>query len=325
MTPEDKDTQALEAAGCWGKATQIRPIKQRENAVYELTLPEIGRAALRIHRSGYQSEAAIWSELWWLDALAEKGLPVPRPLMTSDGSMIAKLPDGRSVSLLTWVEGRELGQDGTQLSGSFEEQTRHYARLGQLLAEIHATTDHLKLPPDFQRPSWGIDGLLGNAPLWGRFWEHPNATPGQLSLFKEARSLATKRLADYTAKGADQGLIHADVLRENVLVSGKNVTLIDFDDCGFGFRLYDLGTAIIQNLAEPNLSHIAQSLCEGYSAIRLLSEDDVALLPWFVLLRSLASVGWTISRLPPGDTRHQPYITRAVQITETVLNGRELF
>lgn len=322
MTPKDNNTQALEAAGFWGKATQIRPIKQRENAVYEVASPKVGRAALRIHRSGYQSEAAIWSELWWMGALAEKGLPVPRPLATSEGSMIAHLQDGRIASMLSWVDGHELGQGGARLSGTAKDQMHYYASLGALLAKVHAVTDRLTLPPTFQRPKWDMDGLVGPSPFWGRFWEHPVATAGEQALMQTARGAAAERLADYAAQGADQGLIHADVLRENVLMDGQRATLIDFDDCGFGFRLYDLGTALSQNLYEPHLPHIVQGLADGYGR---LSEADHHMLPWFTLLRCLASVGWTMPRLAPNDPQHRIYINRAIRVAEIVLNDGDLF
>jgi hypothetical protein len=77
--------EAAEAAAHWGGAHSLRLIRDRENAVFEAALPT-GRAALRLHRVGYQSEAAIRSELWWCAALADAGVPVPRPLPAQDGA-----------------------------------------------------------------------------------------------------------------------------------------------------------------------------------------------------------------------------------------------
>ncbi|WP_265508920.1 hypothetical protein, partial [Paracoccus rhizosphaerae] len=50
-------------------------------------------------------------------------------------------------------------------------------------------------------------------------------------------------------------------------------------------------------------------LIGGYGGLRAA---DLAMLPVFTLLRCLASVGWTIDRLPPGDPRHRIYIERAL-------------
>ena len=66
---------AAEAAAHWN-ATPMRLIRNRENAVFEVALPS-GPAALRLHRMGYQDDAAIRSELWWCAALAAQGVNVP--------------------------------------------------------------------------------------------------------------------------------------------------------------------------------------------------------------------------------------------------------
>ena len=70
-------------AALWGAGDPVL-IAQRENAVYRVT--RSGACfALRLHRPGYQSHAAILSELLWTDRLAEAGFPCPRPIPTLDG------------------------------------------------------------------------------------------------------------------------------------------------------------------------------------------------------------------------------------------------
>lgn len=324
MTPGEAEALAREAAGHWGGTGRPALLKLRENAVFAIDLPETGRAVLRLHRRGYQSEDAIRSELWWMEALADQGLAVPRPLHTPDGALVVHLSDGRIASMLGWVEGTPVGEAGVPLGGGADEQMRLHASIGRIVAEVHVATDRLHLPPSFRRPRWDVAGLLGAAPFWGRFWEHPEATAAEARLLAEARRVAELRLADYAAQGADQGLIHADVLRENVLRTDHRVALIDFDDSGFGFRLYDLGTALSQNLAEPHLPEIVTGLVEGYATLRPLGAGDRVMLPWFTLLRCLASVGWTIARLPAGDPRHRIYIERATRASEILLSNGDL-
>jgi Ser/Thr protein kinase RdoA (MazF antagonist) len=325
MTPDEAARLAREAAAAWGGKAEPALLKLRENAVFAVALPDTVRGALRLHRRGYQTEAAIRSELWWLEALADLGVPVPRPLCTPEGEVVVRLSDGRIASMLSWVEGEALGEAGQPLPGDAADQTRLHAAIGRLLAELHVTSDRLHLPASFQRPRWDVEGLLGPSPFWGPFWEHPEALPHEAACLAEARRLAEARLADFAAQGADQGLIHADVLRENVLVTEHRVALIDFDDAGFGFRLYDLGTALSQNLSEPNLPAIVTGLVEGYATLRPLDAAEREMLPWFTLLRCLASVGWTMPRLPAGDPRHRLYIERAVRAGDIVLAGGDLF
>lgn len=325
MTPAEARGLAAEALAAWGGAGTPELLNLRENAVFAALLPEVGRAVLRIHRRGYQSEDAIRSELWWLGALADAGLPVPRPLTADDGATLVHLTDGRIASALSWVEGQPVGAAGVPLAGGAAAQMRLHAGIGRALAELHVATDRLRLPPAFRRPRWDAEGLLGEAPFWGRFWEHPAAAPAERATLTAFRRAAAARLADYAAGGADQGLIHADVLRENVLWQGHRAALIDFDDSGWGFRLYDLGTVLSQCLAEPHLPRIAAGLTGGYGTGRPLTEADAAMLPWFTALRCCASVGWTMPRLSADDPIHQSHLTRAVRAAGIVLDGGDLF
>ena len=94
----------------------------------------------------------------------------------------------------------------------------------------------------FDRPVWDAQGLLGETPLWGRFWENPQLTAAQAALLTQARDHALARLS--ALKGADYGLIHADLVQENVLIGPGGPHLIDFDDGGFGYRLFDMATVL---------------------------------------------------------------------------------
>ncbi len=320
MTDAEALAIAVRASEHWGGCAELRLIKNRENAVFEMMLPGT-RAALRLHRPGYQSPAAIRSELWWVSQLARVGLPVPVPLMTLSQDLLADLGGGNIASAIAWVPGQALGEGGALLRQSPAEQLALHHGLGRLLAQMHTATDSLTLPSDFVRPDWGIEGLLGESPLWGRFWEHPALSAADAAVLQAARECGRLRLAEYRGS---QGLIHADVIRENVLAHPGQLTLIDFDDSGFGYRLYDLGTALRDSLHEPLLPAITAALIDGYSGVRTFSAEDRAMLPVFVLLRTLASVGWTMPRLPPDHPLVRVHIDRALTAATAVLSGRDL-
>ena len=300
-------TPAETAAQAWG-CRIIRVLRDRENHVLEIALPSGDRAALRLHRAGYQSPAAIRSELWWCAELARAGLPVPAALPASDGQLLVDLPDGRHASAIAWMEGEALGEAAKPFALPLPLVLEAYHALGQLLARVHQTTDALTLPADFTRPRWDLDGLVGQNPLWGRFWEHRSATPDQRATMIRARDALRERLT------GDIGLIHADVLRENVLVNGRSVSLIDFDDSGLGYRLHDLGTALVQTFAHPEQPQIRAALLSGYGC------TDGDLVKAFTLARALASVGWTMPRLQHDDPIHKSHLARAMTLAHEVLD-----
>ncbi|MFV0490247.1 MAG: phosphotransferase enzyme family protein [Pseudorhodobacter sp.] len=310
------EIQAKEAAAHWG-GKPLTLIRNRENAVFRMAMPDGTVAALRLHREGYQQQTAIRSELWWCTELAGAGLPVPRPLPARDGEPLVRLGSGRLASVVEWLPGEPLGDGTVPFDDGVEVQIRRYRALGELLARVHVATDAMTLPASFDRPSWDIDGLTGQTPFWGRFWDHPALNAAEAARFGELRGELRRHLTTALAKEALVP-IHADALRENVLVAGDHVSLIDFDDCGMGYRLYDLGTALSQNLYEPEFPAIRDALIEGYGMIR---PADPALVDLFTLARTCASVGWTMPRLAPEDPVNRKHIDRALYCAERVLGG----
>ena len=295
---------------------ELRLIAYRENAVFAVYA--LGqRSALRLHRPGYMSEAAVRSELDWLRALTSVGVPVPLPMPTSDGNYLVSLEENggsRHASMLTWVDGIALGRSNAPLHWGQRDLAKIFHAIGSGMANLHRESDAWARPQGFQRHAWDAEGLLGEMPLWGRFWDGARLDRHQSN---QLRSLRDRIAEHMTAmKGLDYGLIHADIVRENVLVDGSTVQFIDFDDAGFGWRLFDLATALLPNLDEPNAPMICRQLLEGYRSRRPLADLD--LLPMFLVLRALTYVGWFSSRpeVDPTGSRLARHIERALRLAE---------
>lgn len=284
---------------------------RRENVVWRVSTGA-GDFALRCHRAGYRTEAELASELAFMDVLARGGLTVPAPVTTRDGAHLAR-HGGHAWSLLTWLPGVPLGRAGEPLDPAHGADV--FAELGATLARLHTLADAWRAPQGFTRPDWRAEGLLGEAPVWGRFWDHPDLTPAQTDRMLAFRAHARDILA---SGGFDAGLIHADPLRENVLVDGARVHLIDFDDCATGYRLFEIATALIRNLGEPNAGALRAALIEGYRRHRPL---DTALLPLFLALRATTYVGWIMDRgdLPDAAARSATNIATALDLIDATM------
>lgn len=308
--------EALAAFGVQG----AQFISASENAVYQVKGPG-GKAALRLHRDGYQNAETIWSELWWTKALANAGVQVPLPLAALNGDNIVTLPNGQLATMVSWVKGAPFGIYGAPLNGTGTEQEALFKRIGQAVAHLHNVTDKLTFPDTFQRHSWDRDGLLGETPFWGQFWENPTLTNDERTMVLRARAVAHDQLTVFLENGADFGLIHADILRSNTYIHDQNVTLIDFDDCGFGFRIYDLATLMSQNEGLENTPALQAAAVAGYRKIRPLSDEAEALLPMFLMLRRFASMGWIVPRAKPGANEIRTYAERAVKAAHAFLSS----
>jgi Ser/Thr protein kinase RdoA (MazF antagonist) len=315
---QNRSRLVLDAWNLPGQEPQL--LKYRENAVFRVRLGNGAAAALRLHRPGYHSEPALRSELQFMSALKEGGLAVPEPIATRAGDFLVQTVDGQFADLIGWVHGSEIGESGTPLARSRDEIVAIYHGVGVAMAGMHDIADGWTAPEGFVRSAWNAAGLLGDAPLWGQFWDCPGLAPEDRDFLARLRARLQVRLADIDGD-LDYGLIHADLVRENVLVQDGTVAMIDFDDCGYGWRLFDIATALLRNRREPHYAALRQALIDGYRTRRRLEDADLAHLPLFLLLRSLTYIGWAGARpeLPDCAERLARYVRDARGLAGDVL------
>ncbi|MDU8929527.1 phosphotransferase [Alisedimentitalea sp. MJ-SS2] len=300
---------AREAAGLWGLGhAHVELAAQRENVVFRVTSPE-GYLALRFHRPGYRDAAQLTSELQWMDMLARGGLSVPGPIPAEDGALI-QAQGKYLIDMLKWLPGKPLGKAG-ELRG-VTDRADFCHKLGAQMALMHGLSDEWVRPQGFTRPSWDRAGLLGEAPLWGRFWDHPHLSDAERALLLEVRQHADAALAA-TEPHADFGLIHADLLSENMLFDGTRLSFIDFDDGGFGFRDFELATFLMRYEDASDYAELRAALCEGYATRRKVRLDQLDL---FILLRALTYPGWIMDRL--GEPGAKERSERAIATAATL-------
>lgn len=283
-------------------------IAGRENQVYRVQTSS-GDFALRIKRPGYRSEDELRSELLWLDAMDKAGLSVPRPKPDLDGQLLASV-NGQFIDMVGWLSGEPLEHD---LAPDM------FRQLGAEMARLHLACDAWDKPPRFVRCNWNADGLLGASPVWGRFWENPTLDARACDRLKRFREQAKAELKA-TAKTLDFGLIHADLLHENVLIDGPVLRLLDFDDGGFGFRLFDLATSLLRMIDAPNYTELKDAMIEGYHSRRSL---DTQHLDLFLALRAMTYVGWIVPRMTDtgAENRNSRFIKRACKLAEAYLTS----
>ena len=307
-----------QALAVWGmEGADWRLIAERENKVYRVD--HAGRAyALRLHRPGYCSEAELRSELDWMEAADAGGLGVPAPVASAEGAFLHMI-DGVAVDVLDWLNGEPLGKTGVPLVS--DDRTGLFRAIGREMARLHQVSDAWTLPEGFTRRRWDRDGLLGEAPVWDRFWDNPTLDADDRALFLRFRETASADLAALE-DSLDFGLIHADLVRENVMIDEGRVQLIDFDDSGFGFRLFDIATTLLRNRPEPDDEALKAALLDGYLSVRAL---DLKALDLFVALRATTYVGWIISRMhePGSEVRNARFIATARDLVRAYLTGQE--
>ena len=84
-------------------------------------------------------------------------------------------------------------------------------------------------------------------------------------------------LARLSRDSSVYSLIHADMHPGNILVDGDRLTVIDFDDTGFGWHQYDIATALTGWQTKPNAAEIERAYIDGHQARFLFAADRLGL------------------------------------------------
>ncbi len=264
-----------------------------ENATYRVDAPDRSQCwILRVHRLGYHSPEAIASELAWLDALRdEAGIRTPHVIAARDGRRVVTVPDPggepRSVVMFEFLPGHEPAQDS--LVADFEG-------LGRITARMHEHAIAWQRPPGFTRFTWDYDAAFGSEARWGRWQDGAGVGAAEHAVLSRLDGTLQRRLTAF-GSGADRfGLIHADTRLANLLVDdgpdGRSVSVIDFDDSGFSWFLYDLGTAVSFIEHYPQVPDMVDSWVRGYRQVREIPAEDEREIWTFIMYRRLLLVAW---------------------------------
>ncbi len=271
-------------------AARLTLLNISENATYRIDDPAAAAPRiLRVHRTGYHTRNAVLTELAWMKALQEEaGVATPQALPARDGELIRTvatphLAEERMVAMFAFIEGRE--PDADDLIAPFR-------RLGAIAARMHIHARNWQRPPYFERLVWDFEGAVGHHGNWGDWRDGLALDGGRREVLEVATALMQARLARF-GSGPDRfGLIHADLRLANLLVTPDDTRVIDFDDAGLGWFLYDLATAVSFMEERTDLDHLLASWVAGYREVAPLSADEEAEIPTFLMLRRMAIVAW---------------------------------
>jgi Ser/Thr protein kinase RdoA (MazF antagonist) len=271
-----------------GSDTQLTLLNVSENATFRIDEPDGGRSVLRVHRTDYHSLQAIESELTWITALREEGIVETPPFLpTQTGEMVGTVTlasgESRQVARFAFVEGVEPTED---------RLVEDFMQLGAITARLHIHGKSWRRPPGFTRFTWDFETSLGPAGHWGS-WRHGMAVGvEEEDVLGRCANRIGERLAAYGKDPERFGLVHADMRLANLLVNGSQVTVIDFDDCGFSWFMYDLGSSLSFIEHEPYVPALVDSWVTGYRTVAPLTEAEEVELPTFIMLRRLLLVAW---------------------------------
>jgi Ser/Thr protein kinase RdoA (MazF antagonist) len=291
---------ALPAFGV--EAARVVPLQHFGNTTYRIEATDGSRYVLRVQRPNLHSIEEVRSEVAWLAALRrDTNLSVPEPMPTADGDLLTVVtvegvPEPRTCVLFRWMDGRFVDAG---------LQPRHLERVGGFTARLHDHAAGWTPPPGFQRRR--VENLFDVVldpvdPLSDAVVTASQERVGTLfspedgALVAAALHRVRAMMAELDQAGQAFGLIHADLHQWNYLFSHYAVRAIDFDDCGYGYFLYDLAVT----LSPSNIHYRADypvfraALLKTYGRNRSLPANPERCIETFLIFRRVQLMMWAL-------------------------------
>lgn len=300
---ERLDMLAKQSLTLWGLPENAKAclINVSENATFLVEAPDGYKSILRIHRDNYHTRNAIMCEHAWSEALSkEGGVRTPQILKGLDGSTIQTcsvegLPGERHIVMFEFVEGYEPGRE-SDLVAPFEE-------LGEIAARTHNHSVSWRRSENFERLVWDLDTVFGSNATWGNWRDAPNVTEEIKNTLERLQSVIVRRLDNFGQGPGRFGLIHADMRLANLIINDGSTRLIDFDDCGLGWFMYDFAAGISFMEDHPQVPTLKEVWVRGYRKFRELSGEDEREIDTFVMMRRMALLAWIGSHIEVDEAR----------------------
>ena len=271
-----------------GSKQVVRRVQFGENATFKVKGAKQDLSC-RIYRPGRWTKKEILLEHRFIEIL-EKELIVPKPLANQEGETLFSIEAHHTyLSFAPWLEGRDIG---------YSEPTDDELEMaGVLFAKMHLMTR--KVSSKGETRIWDQSNLLDLTleNFQGLKKKLFPKTHGHIEeKLKQVLSDLAQKLSD---TDTNTQLCHADLHWGNLLVQGREMVPIDFDDCGWSTKAYDL--AVLTYASRRKILSISEMLSKieivlkGYQSISkdYPKKEEVFL---YELVRAIWLLGWIIER-----------------------------
>lgn len=231
---------------------------------------------LRLYRPIGRFTAEIAFEMHLLrEVQPAPGIEVARPIQTIDGADCTRvLFDGvdRFASIFHALDGRPIAADAKDV-----------ALFGMALAKLHGALAGIEA---------GSKRSLHPATLCAYPVVSLARIPGSEAAQRAVTRCRREMLSDPTVHDLPSGNCHGDARLANAVARDGTIGFFDFDDCGYGPYVLDLGTAAWHFVrGDPvKTEALVAALLAGYECIRPLSEPERRVLPHFVKLAEIRAL-----------------------------------
>jgi Ser/Thr protein kinase RdoA (MazF antagonist) len=295
------------------KVRSVEFIKYSSNAIFKITDCSDKKYILRISPAHFHTKNAMLEEFEWLNSILKSTkLSVPKPVHNHAGEDIVEhqhpgISEIRYCALFEWIEGRHFWK-------AINEKYAYH--VGALTAQLEKSGQGIKSK---HRIYWNAEGLVGTTqPRYTNLEQLTGVPHEQNEIIKMARRCAYAKLKEYEHRHPEKlGLIHEDLNPNNIIIMKGRYSVIDFDDCGVGFYGYDLAAPLFafeyltEDEKKKDFSSLKEALYQGYADYIPLTQEDIDMIPYFLLVRKLNAI--SALELRKSNPKMRPWFLKAVE------------
>jgi len=266
-----------------GAPITCRLLSASGNDQYLLTSATTTSVLRVYHHDHYwlTSAAHYQFELDWLTHLHQQHAPVSYPLPQRNGALLGALqaPEGiRYYALFSFAAG----------SVRYPLTTAQCQILGTALARIHQASN--RFTTAHPRHHFDLAFLLDDA--IERIRSCLAQSDDAIAVIETAADHVRAQVADLIPTVDTYGVISGDFHGfNNHFTATNDVTLFDFEVCGYGWRAYDLATFLWNARSDALPTELWEAVVRGYQTIRPLTPAEHAAMPAFIYARQIWLMG----------------------------------
>ena len=225
-----------------------------------------GRYIFRISHHHWRSRSEIQFELEFLTFLRQQQIPVASPLPTLTGELSLEIsaPEGKRYgTLFEYAEG-------SVPIGDFDCSQSY--RIGETLAKLHQASYHFST--NSNRPPLTTEFIIDDSlRIITPFLQQ---RPQDLKTLLTTAQTTKQQLQPLPKTPPFWTVCWGDPHSGNVHFTENNqLTLFDFDQCGYGWRAFDLGKFHQVSLQAGCSPKIRDSFLQGYQSITALTPIEM--------------------------------------------------
>lgn len=225
---------------------------------------------VRVYCHQWRTKIEIQEELELLKLLQSHNLSISFPIPDTNGDYIQEInaPEGlRHAIVFSFAKGEKMRFMTNETCSA----------IGSLMAKIHNITATKKI----DRINYNSDILLSQP--YDYLTTYFSEDLDEMKYLKEISTKISNSFQKVNLSDNQKGIVHLDIWYDNLSVNNENeITIFDFDNCGNGWLILDIGYFCKQLFFIESDKKIyeskVESFLDGYRKERNLSENELKLI-----------------------------------------------